>query len=47
MSTRMGHAPVTLLFTDLAQSTELLHRVGDEQAQRILRPQPEVAFQGL
>src|SRR5262245_1953860 len=37
MTARMAGAPVTLLFTDLAQSTELLHRVGDEQAQRILR----------
>src|SRR5262245_38534563 len=33
----MTAAPVTLLFTDLAHSTELLHRVGDERAQRILR----------
>jgi class 3 adenylate cyclase len=33
----MAQAPVTLLFTDLANSTELLHRVGDEQAQRVLR----------
>src|SRR5262245_14582188 len=30
-------APVTLLFTDLEHSTALLHRVGDERAQRILR----------
>src|SRR5262245_52928917 len=37
MTARMAHAPVTLLFTDLAHSTELLHRVGDEQAQRVLR----------
>ena len=29
--------PVTLLFTDLVNSTELLQRVGDERAQRILR----------
>jgi class 3 adenylate cyclase len=32
-----AHAPVALLFTDLADSTALLHRVGDERAQRILR----------
>jgi class 3 adenylate cyclase len=30
-------APVTLLFTDLVGSTELLQRAGDEQTQRILR----------
>src|SRR5262245_41868264 len=29
--------PVTLLFTDLVDSTELLQRVGDERAHRILR----------
>ncbi len=33
----MVAAPVTLLFTDLAHSTELLHRVGDQRAHRILR----------
>src|SRR4030095_1872910 len=33
----MAQAPVTLLFTDLANSNELLHRVGDERAQRVLR----------
>src|SRR5262245_62570960 len=37
MTARMAHAPVTLLFTDLVNSTDLLHRVGDEQAQRVLR----------
>ena len=31
----MSQAPVTLLFTDLVNSTELLQRVGDERAQRI------------
>lgn len=31
----MSKAPVTLLFTDLGNSTELLQRAGDEQAQRI------------
>jgi len=30
----MTAAPVTLLFTDLVNSTELLQRVGDERAQR-------------
>src|SRR5262245_3408220 len=30
-------APVTLLFTDLVNSTELLQRVGDERAQRIFQ----------
>src|SRR5215470_9457288 len=29
--------PVTLLFTDLVNSTELLQRAGDEQAQRIFQ----------
>jgi class 3 adenylate cyclase/tetratricopeptide (TPR) repeat protein len=33
----MATGPVTLLFTDLVNSTELLQRVGDERAQRILR----------
>ena len=33
----MSIAPVTLLFTDLVNSTELLERAGDEQTQRILR----------
>ena len=33
----MAVGPVTLLFTDLVDSTELLQRVGDEQAQRVLR----------
>jgi class 3 adenylate cyclase/tetratricopeptide (TPR) repeat protein len=32
----MTGAPVTLLFTDLVDSTGLLQRVGDERAQRIL-----------
>ena len=31
----MSKAPVTLLFTDLVNSTELLARAGDERAQRI------------
>jgi len=33
----MAAEPVTLLFTDLVNSTEPLQRVGDEQAQRVLR----------
>jgi len=33
----MTTAPVTLLFTDLVNSTELLQRAGDEQAQRIFQ----------
>src|SRR5262245_11253023 len=33
----MAGGPVTLLFTDLVNSTALLERVGDEQARRVLR----------
>ncbi len=33
----MAAAPVTLLFTDLVNSTELLQRAGDEHAQRIFQ----------
>src|SRR5262245_2050182 len=33
----MSAVPVTLLFTDLVDSTALLQRVGDERAQRVLR----------
>ena len=32
-----GLAPVTILYTDLVDSTELLQRAGDERAQRIFR----------
>src|SRR5215468_3431791 len=32
----MAAAPITLLFTDLVDSTALLQRVGDERAQRVL-----------
>src|SRR5262245_39075382 len=32
----MTAAPVTLLFTDLVESTALFQRVGDERAQRVL-----------
>src|SRR5262245_65303944 len=37
MTRPMAGGPVTLLFTDLVNSTALLERVGDEQAQRVLR----------
>src|SRR5262245_64525915 len=37
MTRPMAGGPVTLLFTDLVSSTELLQRVGDEQAQRVFR----------
>ena len=43
----MGHAPVTLLFTDLVHSTGLLHRVGDEQAQRVLRAHRQLLREAL
>jgi len=33
----MAGGPVTVLFTDLVSSTAMLERVGDEQAQRVLR----------
>src|SRR4030095_11390287 len=33
----MAGGPVTVLFTDLVSSTELLQRLGDEQALRVLR----------
>src|SRR5262245_24412602 len=33
----MAGGPVTVLFTDLVSSTELLQRMGDEQAQRVFR----------
>lgn len=36
-SARSGRATVTILFTDLVSSTELLQRAGDEQAQRIFK----------
>jgi len=32
----MAATPVTLLFTDLVDSTALLQRVGDDRAQRVL-----------
>ena len=35
--TERASAVVTILFTDLVSSTELLSRAGDEQAQRIFR----------
>jgi len=43
----MTAAPVTLLFTDLAHSTALLHRVGDERAQRILRAHRQVLQEAI
>src|SRR5262245_64761080 len=33
----MAGGPITVLFTDLVSSTELLQRVGDEQAQRVFQ----------
>ena len=33
----MSSAPVTLLFTDLANASEVLQRAGDEPAQRLIR----------
>src|SRR5262245_1087235 len=33
----MAAAPVTLLFTDLVDSTALLQRVGDERARRVFQ----------
>src|SRR5262245_11157162 len=47
MTAPMAGAPVTLLFTDLANSTELLHRVGDEQAQRVLRAHRHVLQEAI
>ena len=43
----MTAAPVTLLFTDLVNSTELLQRVGDERAQRILHGHRQVLREAL
>src|SRR5262249_2807528 len=37
MTRPMAGGPVTVLFTDLVSSTAILERVGDEQAQRVLR----------
>src|SRR5262245_57780737 len=43
----MTAAPVARLFTDLASSTALLHRVGDERAQRILRAHRQVLQEAI
>src|SRR5262245_3836201 len=43
----MTAAPVTLLFTDLAHSTALLHRVGDERAHRIRRARRQVLQEAI
>ncbi len=37
MTTQERSVPVTILFTDLVSSTELLQRAGDESAQRIFQ----------
>src|SRR5262245_28373611 len=47
MTQPMVAGSVVLLFTDLAQSTALLHRVGDEQAQRILRAHRQVLQEAI
>ncbi|MGH9040602.1 MAG: hypothetical protein ACRDZ3_10260 [Acidimicrobiia bacterium] len=38
-----GSGVVTILFTDLVDSTELLARAGDEEAQRIFRAHHDLA----
>src|SRR5215813_9615348 len=43
----MTAAPVTLLFTDLVDSTALLQRVGDERAQRILHAHRQLLHEAL
>ncbi|HKA31298.1 MAG TPA: AAA family ATPase [Candidatus Binatia bacterium] len=43
----MAAAPVTLLFTDLVDSTALLQRVGDERAQRILHAHRQLLREAL
>ena len=43
----MTAAPVTLLFTDLVESTGLLQRVGDERAQRILHAHRQLLREAL
>src|SRR5262245_4836409 len=47
MTPPMVAGPVVLLFTDLAHSTALLHRVGDEQAQAILRAHRQVLQEAI
>src|SRR5262250_2781170 len=43
----MTAGPVTLLFTDLVDSTALLQRVGDERAQRILHAHRQLLHEAL
>ena len=44
----MAHAgTVTLMFTDLVNSTELLHRAGDERAQRIFEAHHKLLSDGV
>src|SRR5262245_63783913 len=43
----MAGGPVTVLFTDLVSSTELLQRVGDEQAQRVVRAHHRVLTEAV
>src|SRR5215468_4492365 len=43
----MAAAPVTLLFTDLVDSTALLQRVGDERAQRVLHGHRQLLREAL
>src|SRR5215468_3823261 len=43
----MGASPITILFTDLVGSTELLQRVGDERAQRVLYAHRQVLREAL
>jgi class 3 adenylate cyclase len=43
----MTAAPVTLLFTDLVDSTGLLQRVGDERAQCILHAHRQLLREAL
>src|SRR5262245_14723575 len=43
----MTAAPVTLLFTDLVESTALFQRVGDERAQRVLHAHRQVLREAI
>src|SRR5262249_56516995 len=43
----MSRRPVTLLFTDLVESTRLLQRVGDERAHRILHAHRQLLREAL
>jgi class 3 adenylate cyclase len=44
---QMATQPVTLLFTDLVNSTALLERVGDERAQQVLRAHRQLLREAL